>query len=171
MTDVIVGVTDDTVWLQGMRMPWFITRLGPEKEKKHSSYICIIYLICNIYCLYLICILYIYIYIAYICKVESEWYINRTSFTTYIVEPTLPMLLRMTSSEYKVRGCPGSIPGWVLKKEKSIHLKYVLYILYVIYILCILYAYYISYILHIYLVKSEWYINRTSFTTYIVEPT
>ena len=34
-----------------------------------------------------------------------------------------------------VRGCPGSIPVWVLKggkKNKSIHLIYVLYILYVI---------------------------------------
>ena len=33
-----------------------------------------------------------------------------------------------------VRGCLGSIPSWVLKKEKkekSTHLKYVLYILYV----------------------------------------
>ena len=67
------------------------------------------------------------------------------------------MVLRITSSEYKVRGCPGSIKGWVLKK--SIHLIYVLYIfyviymvdiLYVIYIVYILYAYYISYILHIY---------------------
>ena len=40
-----------------------------------------------------------------------------------------------------VRGCPCSIPGWVLKKEKSQQRIYVLYILY---------AYYISYILHIY---------------------
>ena len=29
------------------------------------------------------------------------------------------MVLRMTSSGYKVRGCPGSIRGWVLKKEKT----------------------------------------------------
>ena len=60
------------------------------------------------------------------------------------------MVLRVTSSGYKVRGCPGSIPGWVMKKEKSIHNIYVLYILYVIYIVYILYAYYI-YILHIYI--------------------
>ena len=58
-----------------------------KKEKKHTSYISIKYLICNIYFIYLICILYI-LYIAYICRVKSEWYINRTSFTTYIVEPT-----------------------------------------------------------------------------------
>ena len=58
------------------------------KKKKPTTYICIIYVICNIYCIYLICILYIYIYIVYICSVKSEWYINRTSFTTYIVEPT-----------------------------------------------------------------------------------
>ena len=48
--------------------------LKKEKRKKHTSYICIIYLICNIYFIYLICILYIYIYIAYICRVKSEWY-------------------------------------------------------------------------------------------------
>ena len=56
----------------------------------------------------------------------------------------------MTSSGYQVRGCPGSIPGLVLKKEKSIHRIYVLYILYVRDIVYILYAFYISYILHIY---------------------
>ena len=84
MTD---GVTDDIFWIQGTRMPWLNTRLGPEKIKKHTSFKCIIYLICNIYCTYIICILYI-LYIAYICRVKSEWYINRTSFTTYIVEPT-----------------------------------------------------------------------------------
>ena len=60
------------------------------------------------------------------------------------------MVLRISSSGYKVRGCPGSVPGWVLEKEKSQQLIYVLYTLYVIYIEYILYAYYISYILHIY---------------------
>ena len=59
-------------------------------------------------------------------------------------------MLRMTSSGHKVRGCPCSIPGWFLKKEKSIYPIYVLYILYEIYIVYILYAYYISNILHIY---------------------
>ena len=58
-----------------------------KKENKPTTYICLIYLICNIYCIYLICILYI-LYIAYICRVKSEWYINWTSFTRYIVEPT-----------------------------------------------------------------------------------
>ena len=47
-------------------MPRFNTRLDPEKRKKHTSYICIIYLICNIYCIYLICILYIYILHIYV---------------------------------------------------------------------------------------------------------
>ena len=63
------------------------------------------------------------------------------------------MVLRMTSSGYKVGGCPSSIPGWVLKREKKKKRKqliYVLYILFVIYILYNLYAYYKSYILHIY---------------------
>ena len=49
-----------------------------------------------------------------------------------------------------VRGSPVSIQDWVLKKEKSQPLIYVLYILYVIYIVYILYAFHISYILHIY---------------------
>ena len=99
---MIDGGTDDIFWIQGTRMPWFNTLLGPQKGKKHTSYICIIYTICNIYCIYRLCILYI-LYIADICRVKSEWYINRTSFTTYIVEPTLPMVLQMTSSGYKVR--------------------------------------------------------------------
>ena len=80
------------------------------------------------------------------------------------------MVLRITSSGYNGRGYPGSIPGWVLKKEKSMHNIYVLYILYVIYIVYILYAYYI-YIAYICRVKSVWYINRTSFIRYIGEPT
>ena len=40
-----------------------------KKENKDTSYICIIYLICNIYCIFLICIVYI-LYIAYICRVK-----------------------------------------------------------------------------------------------------
>ena len=87
MTDVTDGVTDDIVRTQVMRMSWFNTRLGPEKEKEHTAYICIINLICNIYCIYVICILFI-LYNAYIGRVKSEWYINWTSFTTYILEPT-----------------------------------------------------------------------------------
>ena len=79
MTD---GVTDNIV-VRGCpdSLPGWVL------NKKQTTYICIIYLICNIYCIYLICILYI-LYIAYICRVKSEWYINRTSFTRYIVEPT-----------------------------------------------------------------------------------
>ena len=74
-----------------------------------------------------------------------------------------------------VQGCPGSIPGWVLKKSKQLiyvffilYIIYIVYILYIIYIVYILYAYYIYiYIAYICRVKSVWYINRTSFTTYI----
>ena len=67
-----------------------------------------------------------------------------------------------------VRGCPCSIPAGVQKKEKNMHNIYVLFILYVIYIVYILYAYYIYiYIAYICRVKSEWYINRTSFPIYI----
>ena len=38
------------------------------------------------------------------------------------------MVLRMTSSGYKVLGSPGSIPGWVLKKEKIAHILYMHFI-------------------------------------------
>ena len=86
-----------------------------------------------VYVIYIVNILYsyyIYIYIAYICRVKGEWYIHRTSFTTYIVEPTCSMVLRITSSGNKVQGCPGSIPGRVLKIGKKA---------------CIIYMYCISY--------------------------
>ena len=73
MTD---GVTDDIIWIQGTRMPWFDTRLGHLIKDK--SYVCIIYLIYNIY---LLCILY-NLYITYICKFKSVCYINRTSLTS-----------------------------------------------------------------------------------------
>ena len=53
------------------------------------------------------------------------------------------MVLRMTSSGYKVRKCPGSIPGWVLKKEKK-HTSDIC----IIYLICNIYDIY--YILHIY---------------------
>ena len=73
------------------------------------------------------------------------------------------MVLRMTSRGYKERGCRGSIPGWVLKKDKK-HTSYIYFIflicyIYCIYLICILYIIYIAYICR---VKSE-----TSFTTYI----
>ena len=70
MTD---GVTDNIV-VRGFpgSIPGGVLKKKKEK-KKHTSYICIIYLICNIYFKYLICILYI-LYIAYICRVKSEWY-------------------------------------------------------------------------------------------------
>ena len=35
-THVTDGVTDNMVWIQGTRMSWFNTRLGPEKRKKHA---------------------------------------------------------------------------------------------------------------------------------------
>ena len=56
-----------------------------------------------------------------------------------------------------------------LKKENSIQLIYVLHIIYIyyiygIYLICILYIFYSTYICS---VKSVYYINRPSFTTYI----
>ena len=80
MTD---DVTNDIFWIQGVRMPWFDTRLGHLKKEKVYIYVCVIYLIYYIYSIYLIFILYI-LYITYICRVKSVCYINRTSFTSYI---------------------------------------------------------------------------------------
>ena len=65
MTD---GVKYDIVWIQGTRMPWFNTRLGPEKEKSiHLIYV--LYILYVIYIVYILYAYYIYIYIAYICRV------------------------------------------------------------------------------------------------------
>ena len=82
---MVLRMTSSGYKVQGR--PGSIPGLVLKQKKKHQYYICIIYLLCNIYCIDLICILYI-LYIAYICRVKSEWYINRTSFTTYIVELT-----------------------------------------------------------------------------------
>ena len=60
MTD---GVTDNIV-VRGC--PGSIPSWVLKKAKKQTTYICIIYLICNIYCIYLICILYIYILHIYV---------------------------------------------------------------------------------------------------------
>ena len=68
-TNVTDDVTDNIV-VQGC--PGSIP--GWVLKKKQTTYICILYLICNIYCIYLIyniyciyliCILYIYIYCIY----------------------------------------------------------------------------------------------------------
>ena len=49
LTNVTDDVTDDIFWIQGVRMPWFDTRLGHLKKEKSISYLCVIYLICYIY--------------------------------------------------------------------------------------------------------------------------
>ena len=64
MTD---GVTDDIFWIQGTRMPWFNTRLGPEKEKS----IHLIYVLYILYVIYIVYILYAY-YISYILHIYVE---------------------------------------------------------------------------------------------------
>ena len=65
MTD---GVTDDIIWIQGTRMPWFDTRLGHMNKEKikilYMFYISYILYICIVYILYEFCISYIlHIYI------------------------------------------------------------------------------------------------------------
>ena len=140
----------------------------------HSLLTLHIYAIYKIYNMYLRYIQYI-LHIRYIIHI---YYVCFFSFfrTQPGIEPGHP---RTLYPDHVIRNTIGYVGSstYVLnevlkkKKEKSIHLLYLLYILYVIYIVYILYAYYISYILHIYVVKSEWYINRTSFTRDIVEPT
>ena len=68
MTD---GVTDGIIWIQGIRMPWFETRLGHlKKEEVYILYMFYIPHILYMYIIYLKCILYI-LYITYIYKVKS----------------------------------------------------------------------------------------------------
>ena len=57
------------------------------------------------------------------------------------------MVLRMTSSGNKVRGCPSSTPGWVLKKEKKKETTYIC----IIYLICNIYCIYLIRILYIYI--------------------
>ena len=55
MTHVTDDVTDDMVWIQGTRMPWFNTRLG--SENKHN----LIYVLYILYAYYISYILYTYV--------------------------------------------------------------------------------------------------------------
>ena len=60
-------------------------------------------------------------------------------------------MLRITSSGNKVRGCPGSIPGWVKKKgKKDTCFICIIYLICNIYCIYLIYEYNISYIWHIY---------------------
>ena len=61
-------VTDNIVWIQGTRMPWFNTRLGPEKGKKSIHLIYVLYIL---YVIYIIYILYAY-YIPYNLHIYVE---------------------------------------------------------------------------------------------------
>ena len=53
MTHVTDGVTDDIVWIKGTRMPWFNTRLGPEKRKKSINLKYVLYILYVIYIEYI----------------------------------------------------------------------------------------------------------------------
>ena len=61
------GVTDDIFSIQGTRMPWFNTWLGPEKKKS----IHLIYVLYILYVIYIVNILYVY-YISYILHIYVE---------------------------------------------------------------------------------------------------
>ena len=70
MTHVTNGVTDDIVWIQGTRMPWFNTRFDPEERKKGKS-THLIYVLYILYVIYILYILYAY-YISYIMHIYVE---------------------------------------------------------------------------------------------------
>ena len=59
VTHVTDGVTDDIFWRQGTRIPWFKTRLVPEKKNKRKS-IHLIYVIYILYVIYIVYIVYSY---------------------------------------------------------------------------------------------------------------
>ena len=65
MTHVTDGVTEDMVWIQGRRMPWFNTKLGHLKKEKSINLIDVLYIL---YIIYIVYILYVY-YISYILHI------------------------------------------------------------------------------------------------------
>ena len=67
MTD---GVADDIVWIQGTGMPWFNTRLGPEKRKKSIQFVDVFYILYVIYIVYILYGIYI-VYILYAYYISS----------------------------------------------------------------------------------------------------
>ena len=67
MTNMTDGVTEDIFWIQGTRMPWFNTKLGPEKRKKGIHVIYVLYILYIIYVVYILCAYYIsYMHIIYL---------------------------------------------------------------------------------------------------------
>ena len=65
MTHMTDGVTDDIVWIQGTRMPWFNTRLGSKNRIE------IIYVLYILYVIYIVYMPYPY-YISYILHIYVE---------------------------------------------------------------------------------------------------
>ena len=65
---MIDGVAEDIVWIQGTRIPWFNTMLGPEKKGKSIYLIHLLYIL---YVIYIVYILYAY-YISYILHIYVE---------------------------------------------------------------------------------------------------
>ena len=92
MTD---GVTEDIFWIQGTRMPWFNTGLGPKKRKKGIHLIYVLYII---YVIHVVYILYVYC-ISYILHI----YVESKAST---VEPRL--------SEPQLTGC-----YWIVRTRRS----------------------------------------------------
>ena len=68
MTQVTDGVTDYIVWIQGMKMPWFNTRLGHLKKEKSIHLIYVLYIL---YIIYIVYTLYAY-YISHILNIYVE---------------------------------------------------------------------------------------------------
>ena len=134
------GVTDDIVGIQGTRMPWFKTRLGPEKRKKRIHLIYVLYIL---YVIYIVYILYAY-YISYILHIYVESKVSGKSIGLHLQHILWNPTDGVTDDIVWIQGT--RMPWFNIrlgpeKRKKSIHLIYVLYILY---------AYYISYILHIF---------------------
>ena len=79
------------------------------------------------------------------------------------------MVLRMTSSGYEDALVHYQAGSHEKRKKYSFYIciKYLICKIYCIYLICILYILYITYI---YRVKSEWYINRTSFKHILGDP-
>ena len=130
MTHVTDGVTDDIVWIQDSRMPWFNTRLGHLKKCINHTFVFYIICIYYIYRIYVICILYI-LYITYIYRVKICVIEIGLHFQHILVDPSDRLSYGGHRLDTRYEDALVQYQAGSSEKRKSIHLIYVLYIFYI----------------------------------------
>ena len=127
MTD---DVTDDIVLIQGMRITWFNTKLGPEKRKKSIHLICVLYIL---YVIYIVYILYAY-YISYILHIYVESKVSGKSIGLHLQHILWNPTDGVTDDIVWIQGT--RMPWFHtklghLKKEKQAYILYMYYVYYI----------------------------------------